>query len=180
MVKQELNLLNNSDNWVECMRQWFVLSSSVLLTLYLVYAIKEMHKAQREWDFDQMVLGVELVRVSPCNSSSVSGRTCLLNDVHPHFDSVGSLQLRVPELCLCSYRGQLPRPSHVLQARSPNRQIVSMPRYDPSQCDVVLHRSRFRFPAGPLYHGLFPESGHRCKLQSRHAVELALDFTFSG
>lgn len=68
MVKQELNLLNNSDNWVECMRQWFVLSSSVLLTLYLVYAIKEMHKAQREWDFDQMVLGVELVRVSPCHS----------------------------------------------------------------------------------------------------------------
>lgn len=47
VVHMEINLFNNNDNWVDCMRQWFVLGSTVALTFYLVFAIKEMRKAQR-------------------------------------------------------------------------------------------------------------------------------------
>ena len=47
VVHMEINLFNNNDNWVDCMRQWLVLVSTVALTFYLVFAIKEMRKAQR-------------------------------------------------------------------------------------------------------------------------------------
>jgi hypothetical protein len=64
VVKMEINLFNANGNWVECMRQWFVLVTTILLTFYLLFVIREMRKAQREWDFDQIVLGIELIRVS--------------------------------------------------------------------------------------------------------------------
>lgn len=64
IVKDEFNLLNKDDNWVDCMRQWFVIVSTLALSYYLIYAIREIRKAQRQIDFDQVVLIVELIRVS--------------------------------------------------------------------------------------------------------------------
>ena len=45
MVSTQLNLLNRNNNWVDCMREWFILVSAFALWYYLIYAIKEIRKA---------------------------------------------------------------------------------------------------------------------------------------
>jgi hypothetical protein len=65
MIITNLDLLNNKENWVDCFRQWFILLMTLLLVIYLQAAIKVMQKAQGTVDIDQVILFIELVKVSP-------------------------------------------------------------------------------------------------------------------
>lgn len=64
MIVQSINLFNHEDNWVDCLRQWFVLLMTLVTTLYLLFAIREIRKAQQTIDIDQVILGIELGKVS--------------------------------------------------------------------------------------------------------------------
>lgn len=64
MVQTQLNLLNSKQNWVDCMREWLILVSSCAFGYYLIFAIGEIRKAQSVVDFDQIVLAIELLKVS--------------------------------------------------------------------------------------------------------------------
>lgn len=65
MIAANLNLFNKELNWVDCLRQWFVLLMTIITTMYLVFAIREIRKAQQTVDIDQVILGIELGKVSP-------------------------------------------------------------------------------------------------------------------
>jgi hypothetical protein len=40
VVGDEFNLLNTNANWVDCMRQWFVIVSTGLITWYMIFGIR--------------------------------------------------------------------------------------------------------------------------------------------
>ena len=64
MICTNINLLNKEQNWVDCFRQWFVLFMTIITILYLSFAIREIRKAQQTIDIDQVILGIEMVKVS--------------------------------------------------------------------------------------------------------------------
>lgn len=64
MISTNINLFNKEQNWVDCLRQWFVLLMTIITILYLLFAIREIRKAQQTIDIDQVILGIEMVKVS--------------------------------------------------------------------------------------------------------------------
>lgn len=64
VVKYNFNLNNVNSVWLDCFRQWFILLMTLFLMYYITYAIREIRKAQMKFDFDSMILSIELIKVS--------------------------------------------------------------------------------------------------------------------
>ena len=52
------------DLWVEATCQWFVVISTVALTMLLITSIRKLNKTQQSFDFDQLILIAEVTKVS--------------------------------------------------------------------------------------------------------------------
>ena len=64
MIVYNANLTNNNGIVVEAIRQWTILILTLSLPMLFIVSIRELHKAQKQWDLDQTVLTAELVKVS--------------------------------------------------------------------------------------------------------------------
>ena len=62
LLKENIYLFDTS-NVLEMIREWFILITSILIVALFSLSIRRLQRAQRTFDFDQLIIAVEIGKV---------------------------------------------------------------------------------------------------------------------